>query len=73
MASTGIVVSRRDAGAITEALARLASGSGLARDMGAAGRRACSVAHSDSTDQIAAFSALYERVLALSLANDGAR
>ena len=58
---TGLVVSRRDAGATAEALARLARDPGLRRDMGDAGRQRV-LSHFQLNDQIAAFSALYERV-----------
>ena len=80
---TGIVVHRRDPRQLADALASLAADPALRQRMGEAGR-ARALSRFKIGDQIAAFSALYERVLSLdpvadadagrlSLENDGSR
>jgi colanic acid/amylovoran biosynthesis glycosyltransferase len=61
---TGIVVHRREPKSLSDALARLAADPGLRQRMGDAGR-ARALSRFKIGDQIAAFSALYQRVLSL--------
>jgi glycosyltransferase involved in cell wall biosynthesis len=61
---TGIVVHRREPRQLSDALARLAVEPDLRQRMGAAGR-ARALSRFRIADQIAAFSALYERVVSL--------
>ncbi len=61
---TGIVTPPRDPQALADALAKLAADASLRARMGAAGRTRA-LGHFQLGDQIAAFTALYERVLAL--------
>jgi colanic acid/amylovoran biosynthesis glycosyltransferase len=80
---TGIIVPRRDAAALGDALARLAGDPALRSQMGSAGRSRVS-SEFLLRNQIAAFGALYDLAFAqlpvagngasrLSLENDGAR